>query len=83
MQVPHGCVNVHGHIHNQASPPGHRHIDVTVGHLHYRPARLSGYPTPSPSLPTVKLSRFRRFEYVSSTLRGVSNDRVASPSAPQ
>ena len=41
MQVPHGCVNVHGHIHNQASPTRHRHINVTVEHLRYRPARLS------------------------------------------
>ena len=41
MQVPHVCVNVHGHIHKQASPTRHPHINVTVEHLRYRPARLS------------------------------------------
>ena len=41
MQVPHGWVNVHGHIHNQTSPTRRRHINVSIEHLRYRPARLT------------------------------------------
>ena len=41
MQIPHGWINVHGHIHNQESPTRSRHINVSVEHLRYRPARLS------------------------------------------
>ena len=41
VQVPHGTVNVHGHLHEQESPTPNRHINVSVEQLDYRPARLS------------------------------------------
>ena len=41
QQVPHGAVNVHGHVHEQESPTPNRHINVSVEQLNYRPARLS------------------------------------------
>ena len=40
LQVPAGCINVHGHVHGQASPSGNRHINVSVEQLRFRPARL-------------------------------------------
>ena len=41
LEVPHGCVNVHGHVHQKESPSRNRHINVSVEQLHYRPAKLS------------------------------------------
>ena len=41
LQVPHGCVNVHGHVHQKEAPSRSRHINVSVEQLHYRPAKLS------------------------------------------
>ena len=41
LQVPHGCVNVHGHVHQRESPTTNRHINVSVEQLNYRPSRLS------------------------------------------
>ena len=41
MQVPHGAVNVHGHVHEQESPTPNRHVNVSVEQLNYRPAKLS------------------------------------------
>ena len=41
LQVPHGTVNVHGHVHEQESPTPNRHVNVSVEQLNYRPARLS------------------------------------------
>ena len=41
LQVPHGAVNVHGHVHEQESPTPNRHVNVSVEQLNYRPARLS------------------------------------------
>ena len=41
LQVPHGWVNVHGHVHQRESPTRNRHINVSVEQLKYRPARLS------------------------------------------
>ena len=41
LSVPPGCVNVHGHMHEAASPTRNRHINVCVEQLAYRPARLS------------------------------------------
>ena len=41
LQVPHGWVNVHGHVHQRESPTRNRHINVSVEQLNYRPARLS------------------------------------------
>ena len=41
LQVPHGAVNVHGHVHEQESPTPNRHINVSVEQLDYEPARLS------------------------------------------
>ena len=41
LQVPHGWVNVHGHVHQQESPTRNRHINVSIEQLNYRPARLS------------------------------------------
>ena len=41
LQVPHGCVNVHGHVHQKESPSRNRHINVSVEQLNYRPAKLS------------------------------------------
>ena len=40
MQVPAGCVNVHGHVHGKESPSRNRHINTSVEQLNYRPARL-------------------------------------------
>ena len=47
LQVPHGCVNVHGHVHQKESPTKNRHINVSVEQLDYRPVKLSasgGWP---------------------------------------
>ena len=41
LQVPHGCVNVHGHVHQKEPPSRNRHINVSVEQLNYRPAKLS------------------------------------------
>ena len=35
--VPEGCVNVHGHVHNRQSPSCTQHINVSVEQLRYRP----------------------------------------------
>lgn len=40
IQVPHGTVNVHGHIHDKPAPTPHRHINVSVEQLGYAPANL-------------------------------------------
>ena len=41
LQVPHGAVNVHGHVHEQESPTPNRHVNISVEQLNYRPARLN------------------------------------------
>ena len=41
LQVPAGCINVHGHVHGKQPPSSNRHINVNVEQLNYRPARLS------------------------------------------
>ena len=41
LLVPHGAVNVHGHVHEQESPTPNRHINVSVEQLTYRPTKLS------------------------------------------
>ena len=41
LQVPAGCVNVHGHVHQKESLSRNRHINVSLEQLHYRPAKLS------------------------------------------
>ena len=41
LQVPHGCVNMHGHGHQKESPSRNRHLNVSVEQLNYRPAKLS------------------------------------------
>ena len=41
LQVPTGCVNVHGHVHQNESPSRNRHINVGVEQLNYRPAKMS------------------------------------------
>ena len=40
LQVPHGAVNVHGHVHERESPTPNRHVNVSVEQLNYRPAKL-------------------------------------------
>ena len=40
LQVPAGCVNVHGHVHRNESPSRNRHVNVSVEQLDYRPVRL-------------------------------------------
>ena len=30
VQVPHGAVNIHGHVHEQESPTPNRHVNVSV-----------------------------------------------------
>ena len=40
LEVPHGAVNVHGHVHEQESPTPNRHVNVSVEQLNYRPAKL-------------------------------------------
>lgn len=40
IQVPHGAVNVHGHIHDKPAPTPNRHINVSVEQLGYTPANL-------------------------------------------
>ena len=40
LEVPAGCINVHGHLHGKESPSRNRHINVSVEQLSYRPARL-------------------------------------------
>ena len=47
LQVPTGCVNVHGHVHQKESPSRNRHINVSAKQLDYRPAKMSesdGWP---------------------------------------
>ena len=41
LEVPHGTINVHGHVHEKESPTRNRHVNVSVEQLNYRPARLS------------------------------------------
>lgn len=41
LQVPHGSVNVHGHVHQRESPSRNRHINVSIEQLNDRPARMS------------------------------------------
>ena len=41
LLLTHGCVNVHGHVHQKESPSRNRHINVSVEQLNYRPAKLS------------------------------------------
>ena len=41
LHVPHGAVNIHGHVHEQESPTPNRHVNVSVEQLNYRPAKLS------------------------------------------
>ena len=38
--MPHGTINVHGHIHEKDSPTRNRHINVSVEQLGYAPANL-------------------------------------------
>jgi len=40
IQVPHGAVNVHGHIHDKPAPTPNRHINISVEQLGYAPANL-------------------------------------------
>lgn len=40
-QVPHGYVNVHGHVHEKPSPTRNRHINVSVEQLAYQPVRMT------------------------------------------
>ena len=35
--VPDGCVNVHGHLHDRQPPSRTQHINVSVEQLAYRP----------------------------------------------
>ncbi len=37
LLVPHGAVNVHGHVHEQESPTPNRHVNVSAEQLTYRP----------------------------------------------
>lgn len=39
-RVPEGCVNIHGHTHNE-TPRDSRHINVSVEQLDYRPVALT------------------------------------------
>ena len=41
LEVPHGAVNVHGHVHEQESPTPNRHVNLSVEQLNYRPVKLS------------------------------------------
>ena len=41
--VPEGCVNVHGHLHNQEAPSRVQHINVSVEQLRYRPRPVGGH----------------------------------------
>ena len=41
IDVPHGCINVHGHVHEKPSPTRHRHINVSVEQLDYHPVRMT------------------------------------------
>ena len=40
LQVPHGMINVHGHIHEKNAPTSNQHINVSVEQLNYTPANL-------------------------------------------
>lgn len=40
--VPDGCFNVHGHIHDNLVP-GNKHVNMCVEHTGYKPALLSDY----------------------------------------
>ena len=40
IQVPHGTVNIHGHIHDKQSPTPNRHVNVSVEQLNYAPVKL-------------------------------------------
>ena len=39
--VPDGCVNIHGHLHQERVPRSTRHINVCVEQLQYRPTGLT------------------------------------------
>ena len=41
IEVPHGTINVHGHIHDNPSPTPNRHVNVSVEQLGYAPARMT------------------------------------------
>ena len=41
IEVPLGCVNAHGHLHEKPSPTRDRHINVSVEQLDYRPVRMT------------------------------------------
>ena len=47
LQVPPGCINVHGHVHQKESPSRNRHINVSVEQLNYRPAKLPDIRRPA------------------------------------
>lgn len=39
--VPDGCVNIHGHIHQHPSPTQHKHRNVCVEHTNYAPLNIN------------------------------------------
>ena len=41
VQVPHRCVNVHGHVDDKPSRTRNRHINASVEQLDYRPVRMT------------------------------------------
>ena len=41
LEVPFGCVNVHGHVHEKASPPPEPSHQRSVEQLDYRPVKMS------------------------------------------
>ena len=38
--MPHGTVNIHGHIHDKQSPTPNLHINASVEQLNYAPVKL-------------------------------------------
>ena len=40
IEVPHGTINVHGHIHDKATPTANQHINVSVEQLGHAPVNL-------------------------------------------
>ena len=40
QRVPHGAVNVHGHLHHHPAPSHDQHLNVSIEQLDYRPVRL-------------------------------------------
>ena len=40
QRVPHGTVNVHGHLHHHPAPSQDQHVNVSIEQLDYRPVRL-------------------------------------------